>query len=216
MMHPSSTGRTLQLYTSPWSSNARRAELAAIELGADCERVVVDLARGEQRAPAFLARNPNGKVPVLVDGDFTLWESYAIMTYLAERAGDHALYPRAPQARAQVNQWLAWCGAQFSGAVSLLNWEHVIKPMLGLGAPEPALVRKGSETLRDCARVLDAQLAHGDYLCGDAPTLADLAVIAPWMHEAAAQFPPLEAPKLRAWQRRMQARDSWRQTEAVA
>lgn len=62
----------MRLYHHPLSSNARRA-LAAAELGVKIELVRVDLAKGEQRRPEFLKRNPNGKVPVLVDDDFTLW-----------------------------------------------------------------------------------------------------------------------------------------------
>jgi glutathione S-transferase len=69
----------MRLYHHPFSSNSRRAILAAIQLDVPVELVLVDLKNGEQRKPEFLRLNPNGKVPVLVDGDFVLWESHAIM-----------------------------------------------------------------------------------------------------------------------------------------
>jgi glutathione S-transferase len=73
----------MRLYYHPFSTNARRAVITAIELAAPVELVLVDLVKREQRQPAFLARNPAGRVPVLEDGDFLLPESHAIMIHLA-------------------------------------------------------------------------------------------------------------------------------------
>lgn len=204
----------MKLYHSPFSSNARRAVLTVLELGLDVELVEVKLERGEHRQPEFLRRNPNGKVPVLEDDDFVLWESYAIMQYLADRPEGRALYPVDARARADVNRWMYWCAAHLSPGVSALNWENFIKGLLGLGAPDPGRVEHGETMVRECVRVLDGHLANRAYLVGDAVTIADLAVAPKFMHAAAAKFPEVASPHLDAWLARIQARDSWKKTES--
>ena len=90
----------MNLFRHPLSSCSRRAVQAVLELGleAEVELVTVDLAKGAQRAPEFLAKNPNGRVPVLVDGDFVLWESNVIVRYpVSSSAG--AARTCAPSAR---------------------------------------------------------------------------------------------------------------------
>src|ERR1051325_244729 len=83
----------MKLHYSPFSSNARKVRITAGLLGIELELEPVDLMKGAQRNPEFLAINPMGKVPVLVDGDFVLSESAAIMAYLADGKPGHALYP---------------------------------------------------------------------------------------------------------------------------
>src|SRR5579862_1624600 len=104
----------MRLYHHPLSSNARRAVMAALHLGTEVELVHVDLGKGEQRKPDYLKRNPNGKVPVLDDDGFLLWESCAIMQYLADRTPGQTLYPTELRARADVNRWLFWSAHHFS------------------------------------------------------------------------------------------------------
>src|ERR1700746_1353765 len=94
---PLTKERTMQLYHFP-SPNPQKVTFAFKELELDCELVPVDLAKGEHRQPAFLAKNPFGRVPVLVDGDLTLPESQAILAYLGEKTG--RLWPASPAGRA--------------------------------------------------------------------------------------------------------------------
>jgi len=126
----------MKLYGNPMSSNARRAYMAALQLGHEPEHIVVDLAKGAQKAPDFVAMNPNGKVPVLVDGDVVLWESIAIMQYLADKTPGQTLYPPDLVERARVNQWLAWTTAHWGLAVSQLNVENWLMAMFGHGGPD--------------------------------------------------------------------------------
>src|ERR1700758_1671926 len=93
----------MKLYHFP-SPNPQKITFALKELGQDCELVPVDLSKGEQKAPAFSAVNPFGRVPVLVDGDLTLPESHAILAYLGEKTG--RLWPASPAGRASALQWL--------------------------------------------------------------------------------------------------------------
>src|SRR5579883_2888675 len=103
----------MRLYHHPYSSNARRAAMAAVALDAPVELVFVNLATREQRKPEYLRMNPAGKVPLLEDGDFYLSESQAIMQYLADKTPGQTLYPAGLCARADVNRWMFWCAHHF-------------------------------------------------------------------------------------------------------
>ena len=88
----------MRLYHHPFSTNARRAVITALELNTPLELVLVDLPKREQRQPAFLARNPAGRVPVLEDGSVILPESHAIMLYLVAQAANQKIGANAPGA----------------------------------------------------------------------------------------------------------------------
>jgi glutathione S-transferase len=94
-------GMEMRLYFHPLSSNSRRVTMTAQQLGLKLDLIVIDLLKSEHRDPEFLKFNPNGKVPLLEDGGFYLWESHAIMQYLADRCPDQDLYPREVRARAE-------------------------------------------------------------------------------------------------------------------
>lgn len=205
----------MRLYHHPLAFNARRAVMAALELGVPVEFIVVDLKNGEQRQPPFLQLNPNHRVPVLQDGEFLLWESHAIMQYLAELTPGQRLYPSAPQPRADVNRWLFWSAYHFSPAVRDLYFERVIKSLLGRGAPDRGVIERAELQMRELAAVLDQHLVQRLWLSGTTLTLADLAIAAPLGVWAAAQLPIGECPGLRAWLERMQALESWRRSAAA-
>ena len=203
----------MRLYYHPLSTNARRAMLAAAHLQAPVERVLVDLAHGEQRAPAFLKLNPNHRVPVLDDDGFVLCESCAIMQYLADKTPGQTLYPTGLRERADVNRWLFWCAAHLMPAITTLNWENNIKGLLGLGSPDPAEIRRGEEQMREFGGVLDAHLAQRAWICGETLTLADLAIAAPLADLARARLPVEGFAHLQRWFAGVQALDAWKSTQ---
>ena len=98
----------MKLYNANLSPNALRVRAVVNELGIALEVIDVDLRSGGNRTKEFLALNPNGKVPVLVDGDFVLWESRAINAYLATMKPESGLYPADARKRAMVDQWSYW------------------------------------------------------------------------------------------------------------
>ena len=98
----------MKLYNANFSPNALRVRAVALELGIDLEIIEVDIRGGDNRSVEFLSMNPNAKVPVLADGDFVIWESRAINSYLASKKPERGLYPDDPKARATVDQWLYW------------------------------------------------------------------------------------------------------------
>ena len=95
----------MKLYNSNFSPNALRVRAVAAELGIELDIVEVDLRKGENKTASYLAMNPNGKVPVLVDADFVLWESRAIDAYLASLRPEPGLYPDDAKKRAIIDQW---------------------------------------------------------------------------------------------------------------
>ena len=133
----------MRLYVHPLSSNSRRATLVARHLDLDIELVSVALESGAQKSANYLRLNPNGRVPLLIDGDFGLWESHAIMQYLADRAGADDIYPREVQARGDVNRWLFWSACHFAPACALFIRERVSKKVLRLGEADPAEIARG-------------------------------------------------------------------------
>jgi glutathione S-transferase len=120
---------TIKLYTWPRSSGTK-VEWALEELGLPYERVVLDGAKREHRAPAYLAVNPSGKVPALVDGDVRLFESAAIVAWLGEKYGvDKGLWPRGDHARADALSWTVWSVAELSAHMMQFVYHGLDSPV---------------------------------------------------------------------------------------
>jgi glutathione S-transferase len=202
----------MRLYHHPMSSNARRAVMTAIHLDAKVDLELVDLAKGEQRSASFLGKNPNGKVPVLEDDGLVLWESHAIMQYLADKTPGQTVYPAEIRARADVNRWLFWSAHHFTPSVSILGWENLVKRMIGAGEPDPAAVKRGELLVSENARVLDSHLAGKKWIAQDRLTLADLAIATPLMIIEKAKLPVNGFANLMMWFRRVEGLDAWKKT----
>ena len=207
----------MRLYHHPLSSNARRAVMAALQLAPHLpepvELVLVDLTQGEHRQPDFLRLNPHGKVPVLLDGDFALTESLAIMEYLAERAPGQTLWPANPQARADVNRWMFWSAQHLMPPVSVLNWERFVKGLVTGEAADPARLGQGEAEFHTHASLLDAHLAGREWVCGDALSLADFSLAAPLMHLQTARLPIAPYEHLQTWWARVRDLPAWQASE---
>jgi len=202
----------MRLYHHPMSANSRRAVMTALHLEVKVEKVLVDLAKREQRTPEFLRLNPNGHVPVLDDGGFVLWESNAIMQYLADKTPGQTVYPQELQARADVNRWLFWSAHHWAPSISILGWENFVKQLIGQGPPDPVMVKRGDGLVTELAGILDAHLADKSWVAQGKLTLADLAVAAPLMAIVPAKLPVAGYPHLLAWFERVQALDAWKKT----
>src|SRR5579862_4730772 len=130
----------MKLYGFPPSPNTWKVRAIANYLHIPLELELVDLTKGGQRAPAYLALNPTGRTPTLVDGDFTLSESNAIMTYIAGRK-PNALWPTDPRTRADIARWLFWqLGHWGADACVPLTFQRLVKKILNLGPPDAAVV----------------------------------------------------------------------------
>jgi glutathione S-transferase len=206
----------MRLYQHPMSANARAAVMTALQLNAPVELVYVDLQRQEQMQPPFLKMNPNHRVPVLEDGDFHLWESRAIMQYLAEKTPGQSLYPTDARARADVNRWLFWSGQHFAPAIGIYFFENLVKPMIGRGAPNPVELQRGEPLFNEFAAVLDAHLADRQWISGSSLTLADLSIGAAYGCAAPGKAPVAWYANVQKWFGRVQQLEVWRKTEQMA
>jgi glutathione S-transferase len=205
----------MKLYQLPFSPNCQKVVAIAHEVGVPLELATVEIFKGEARSPAMLAKNPNGKVPILEDGDFVLWESTAMLGYIAAKAGRTDLAPTTPRERAEVDRWNFWLGAHFGPAIRKVAFERIVKKLVGRGAPDEAVVNAGIEEFAVTASVLEQSLGNKEYLCGRL-TIADFA-LAPYAALTAScglDFEPY--PHAKAWLARMVARDSMKKTLAAA
>jgi glutathione S-transferase len=204
----------MKLYHNPLSPNVRRVRLTAAVLGLELEEHVVDFAKGEHKSPAYLAINPNGAVPTLVDGDFALTESRAIMQYLATKKPESGLLPRDEQARADVTRWQFWDSSHWSPALGALAFERVMKAMMGMGAPDQAKIEENLKAFRRWGAVLDARLAGKQFVVGGSLTLADLTLASSLMYAKQAEVPLAEFGNIEGWFGRISALDGWKKTGA--
>jgi GSH-dependent disulfide-bond oxidoreductase len=166
----------ITLYTAP-TPNGHKASIALEELGIPYETVGVDLGKNVQKEPWFLAINPNGRIPAIVDhdaGDFPVFESGAILLYLAEKDGSGRLLPKDAKGRSRVIQWLMF---QMGGVGPMQGQANVFFRYF----PEkiPAAISRYQNETRRLYTVLDAQLAKHEYLAGEY-SLADIATW-PWV-----------------------------------
>jgi glutathione S-transferase len=202
----------MKLYHFPLSSNSRKCVIVAQLLGIDLEVAPLDLMKGENRKPEYLKLNPNGKVPTLVDNDFVLWESAAIMQYIADKKPGNALYPQDARSRADINRWLFWAANHFNVAIATLVFENVLKGMMGAGSPDAGTVAKAEEQFKQCATVLDAHLNGKEWIVGKAMTLADIGVSTALMYTPMAKLPLAGFGNIEKWFGRIQALDAWKKT----
>jgi len=164
----------IDLYTSP-TPNGHKASCALEELEIPYETHAINLVKNQQKEPAFLKMNPNGRIPVIVDrdeDDLAVFESGAIMIYLAEKAG--RLLPTDAKGRSRVIQWLMF---QMGGVGPMQGQSNVFFRY----APEKiqyAIDRYQNETKR-LYGVLDRQLATHEYVAADEYSIADMAIF-PW------------------------------------
>jgi glutathione S-transferase len=199
----------MKLHYHPISHNCRRVLATIHEVGRDdVELALVDLFKGEHKTPEFLNLNPNGKVPVLEDGDFALWESTAIMQYLS---GDSTLWP-ATKARYDIIRWQVWAVGHWGPPIGKVVFERLVKKVVGAGEPDEAKVAEGLEEFQQFASVLDGYLEGRDWLVGDGITLADYSVAANLTYASAVGIEIEPFANIRRWYDAIEGRDAWQRS----
>ena len=153
------------------SINVQKVLWCCGELGVEYERIDAGLAFGINDTPEYKAMNPNGLVPTIDDAGFVLWESHAIVRYLARQHGAGTLWPEDPRAAADADRWMEW--------YSTTLWLNVrpIFHTLVRTAPEKrnmTLVEEHRRLLSANWAIVDAQLAHNDYVAGSSFTIGDI------------------------------------------
>jgi glutathione S-transferase len=197
----------IKLYHFP-SPNPQKVTFALLELGLGCETIPVDLAKGEQRQPGFLAVNPAGRVPVLVDGDLTLSESHAILAYLGEKTG--RLWPASAAGRAQALQWLFFLSQHIMPSTADVALRIRAK-VLGL-TPDEATIARGEKAMAAVVPVVEADLAHNKWMQGSEFSLVDCAYCPVLNVVEKAGFSFAGFPRVSAYLDAIRARPAWKET----
>jgi glutathione S-transferase len=206
---------SLRLHVFPPSPRAFKVLVVAHHLGIDYEFVLCDLTKGDQKSAAYAALNPNQRMPSLEDGDFTLWESNAIVQYLAAKKPESGLLPADERGRADVARWQFWESTTWDPACAILVFERAVKRFFGGGAPDPVEVEKGLQRFHRAAKVLNAHLRGRTYVCCDRLTLADFALAADLTMAEPAQLPLEDYGEIRRWAGRLAELRAWQRTRAM-
>lgn len=195
------------------SSNVRKVLWALTELGLDFRRVDAGGAFGVVRDAEYLRLNPNGLVPCLQQGDFVLWESNAIVRYLADVYGQGSLLPDGAQARAAADKWMDWASTAFAGPFRDIFWNSVRATPAQRSETE---IQRGWEQGAALLQIADAALARQPYLSGERFGMGDipLATLLQALRTLPDAFPAL--PHLDAWYGRLQARKGMQLLESLS
>ena len=200
----------MKLYAFPPSPNTWKVRAVASHLGIPLELEFVDLTK--PRPAAYLAINPSGRTPTLVDGNFTLTESNAIMQYVASQK-PNSLWPNDAGARADITRWQSWQLAHWGADACVpLVFNRLVKKILNLGPPDEAVVAKAVAAFNKEASLLDDHLAKQSYLVGKEVTLADFSVAANLLYAKEAELPIGPYSRVQEWFGRVSSLPCWRET----
>ncbi|HVY65631.1 MAG TPA: glutathione S-transferase family protein [Gammaproteobacteria bacterium] len=198
----------LTIYGRTNSVNVQKVLWCLDELGVPYERIDAGLAFGKNREPWYLALNPNGRIPLLVDGAFTLWESNTIVRYLASKHGMGTLCPKSPEARALAERWMDWQLSTLVTPVSIVF--QALYRMPAADRDAAAIARHTAEANR-AMQLLDSHLKAQPYVAGPDFTMGDIpvgAVAYRWLEMDGIERPELAA--VGAWRDRLAERPAFR------
>jgi glutathione S-transferase len=190
------------------SVNVQKVLWCLDELDVPCERVDAGLKYGKNDEPWYLALNPNGRVPLLQDGPFSLWESNTIVRYLASKHGLGTLCPKQLEARAHAERWMDWQLSVLIQPVSIVFWNLIRTPATG---PDRAAIETATKEANRACAILDGHLAKSEFVAGPHFSMGDIPVGATahrWLALPGVERPPL--PALEAWHARLGERLGFR------
>ena len=164
----------IKLYDHPLSGNCYKVRLALTQIEVPFERVNVDIFKGEQFSAEFAALNPNRKIPVLVDGDFVMWESNGILLYVGKRFAPNRLYSEDPKVFGMITQWLFFGKTTLDAFLARARFFTRFVPEGSRDEKELASLREAG---RAALQILDDHLKKNDFLAGSY-SIADIACYA--------------------------------------
>jgi glutathione S-transferase len=198
----------LTIYGRTNSVNVQKVLWCLAELALPYTRIDAGLEHGRNTEPWYLALNPNGKVPLLVDGAFTLWESNTIVRYLASKHGAGSLCPASLETRALAERWMDWQLSTLVSPVSIVFQNLIRRPAAERDA---AAIERNTREANRAMALLDEHLQSRPYVAGEAFTMGDIpagATAHRWL-----EIPGIERPALtavRAWRARLAERAAFR------
>lgn len=198
----------ITLYRHPLSGHSHRVELMLSLLKLDYALIDVDLMTGAQKQPAFVAKNPFGQVPVLEDGDITLWDSNAMLVYLARTYSNDSWLPENPVEEAKVTPWLAVAAGKIAfgpAAARLVN-------VFGAGLDHQNAINIANDVLG----VMNGVLSNTVYLAGNSPTIADVAAYSYIAHAPEGGIALNAFPAVEGWLARIETLDGFVPMQATS
>jgi glutathione S-transferase len=200
----------VKLFGHPWSINTRKTLAALAEKGHEVPLTLVMIPKGEQKRPEHLRLHPFGKVPVIDDDGFVLYETRAINSYLDATLGGPSLTPRTARDRARMDQWINTADAYFIPHAFPLIVELLFRKFLG-GTQNAVAIAAGRTNIATALDTIDRALAGSPYLAGETFSLADVH----WMPyldylEKIGEGEHVQRrPNVAAWWARVAARPAW-------
>ncbi len=202
----------MKLYVVNGSNNCRKAQATWRYLKLDVEEVLLDFSTGELRTDTYLALNPNGRVPTLVDGEVVIWESNAICQYLATKAGDETFYPSDPALRADIHRWQFWEMAHYNRHLGIIAFETIFKPLFMKAEPDVAAVEEARGFFARFAPVLEARLDGRSFIMGAAVSVADFSTGCFSGFVKSLDVSLKDYPNITAWYGRLDNIPAWAET----
>ena len=201
----------MKLYGHPMSTCTRKVLTTLAEKGHEAEFVLVDIFKGEAKQPAHRAHQPFGKVPVLEDHGFWLYESRSIIRYLDEKLDGPKLVPADVHDGARMDQWMSVEYSYFSGPVLQIMRELLFGHLHGK-TPDMDVVKTVRESIGSVLDVTEKALAHHPYFGGKTFSLADISWMPYVQYLFAAEQGDLftSRPAMNAWWERVSTRPSWK------
>ena len=203
----------MKLYSHSLSPNSRKVLVTAHLLGFELDVEECDILGDWEADEQFLELNPNGLTPLLVDGDYALWESNAIMQYLASRTPGQELWPDDARSRAEVAKWQFWQASHWGPACGTVVFERLAKPLLGDDTPtDERRLSDALEGIRRFGGILNRELEDKEWLVGSSMSLADVSVSVYLTYHEPARMPIDRFDHLRCWLDRITELDAWTET----
>lgn len=208
-----SFGAVYTLHTASFSSNGRKAVALGVHLDLSPEVLEVNVYQGAGQHPDYLDVNPWGKVPTLVDGALTLWESNAILIYISEAYGNHALWSREAHVRADIARWLFWESSHWQPVLTEVLAQHaghiMVPTLVGPPTTDPDW---DAQRLKPLLRHLEGRLGKHAYVAKMDLSLADFSLVAMTIYFRRLGFPFERYPAFADWYHRVHALPAWQQT----
>lgn len=195
---------TITLHCFGESGNAYKVALMLALTGTEWTPVFVDFFNGGHRKPEYLALNPMGEVPLLVDGDLRLSQSGAILHHLADKTGQFGGATEGE--RLEILRWILWDNHKFTGAIAM---HRFLANFLPEAHRDPAVIAHYAGRQKAALKVLERHLAGRDWVVADRPTIADLSLCGYLYYPEPFGFERAEWPAISAWLDRIAALPGW-------
>jgi glutathione S-transferase len=206
----------MKIYLFPPSGRVVGIVALKNHLALDCELKPVNLGRGDQLAPEYVSLNPNRKIPTLEDGGVVLWESNAILFYLASKRPESGVWPADLEGQADVLRWLFWESAHWDAeSCGMVAYEKGSKTVLGLGPPDQAFIARGEQNFNRFAGVLNDSLKGKTWLLGSRLTIADFSIAGLIPTAERFELPLQRFPEICRWYAGLASLPGWRDALAA-